>query len=300
METQVLSGFRRYFLGYATSLLGTAMAGPATVFAFLDTGRGADGLGLVLAAGIVPILLCLPVAGVVADRFGCRRAILFADGMRCLNRAAFACTLLLCTGRRRGYSCSSSACRTRATGCSSPAYSALIPGSWTRCPGLGQRADERGQVHGVGHRAVVVGRVVAAFGPALVLGLDSASYAVSFVALSGFRSRCPPTPPASRWFSPRPARGLVGVRLAPLVLDADAAVRAVQLPRLGTVPRPRADAIRTALRRRAGVGRGLGLQRARRGDRRQRPDTRPETPAAAAHQHQRPPRRTRWHRERSR
>ncbi len=65
------------------------------MFAFLDTGHGADGLGLVLAAGIVPILLCLPLAGMVADRVGCRRVILFADGLRCLNRAAFTATLLL-------------------------------------------------------------------------------------------------------------------------------------------------------------------------------------------------------------
>ena len=88
-------GFRRYFLGYSASLLGSAMAGPATTFAFLDTGRGANLLGLVLAAGIVPILFCLPVAGVVADRIGCRRVILFADALRCVNRAAFTAALLL-------------------------------------------------------------------------------------------------------------------------------------------------------------------------------------------------------------
>ena len=60
--------FRRYYLGYAASMCGTAMAGTATSFAFLDTGRGASGLGLVMACGIAPLLLCLPLAGVLADR----------------------------------------------------------------------------------------------------------------------------------------------------------------------------------------------------------------------------------------
>jgi MFS family permease len=87
--------FRRYFVGYSASLLGSAMAGTASTFAFLGTGRGADGLGLVAASGIVPILFCLPVAGVVADRFGARRVLLCADGLRCVNRAAFAATLLV-------------------------------------------------------------------------------------------------------------------------------------------------------------------------------------------------------------
>src|SRR5690242_12646624 len=86
--------FRRYYLGYAASLLGTAMAGTAASFAFLDTGRGAAGLGLVMASGVAPLLVCLPVAGVLADRFGSRRVLLAADGLRCANRAAFALCLV--------------------------------------------------------------------------------------------------------------------------------------------------------------------------------------------------------------
>ncbi|HWG27838.1 MFS transporter [Actinospica sp.] len=201
METQVQSGFRRYFLGYATSLLGTAMAGPATVFAFLDTGRGADGLGFVLAAGILPILLCLPVAGVVADRFGCRRVILFADGMRCLNRAAFACALLLVHRPPTWMFVFFICLQNSGDGLFSPAYSALIP----RLVGGDALVSANAQMSVARSMASVIGpslsgALVAAFGPALVLGLDSASYAVSFVALLGIPVSLPADTSASRGF----------------------------------------------------------------------------------------------------
>lgn len=186
MKTQVSKGFRRYSLGYATSLLGTAMAGPATVFAFLDTGHGADGLGLVLAAGIVPILLCLPVAGVVADRVGCRRVILFADGLRCLNRAAFTGTLLLVHRPPVWVFVFFICLQNSGDGLFFPAYSALIP----RLVDADSLVSADAQMSVARSATSIVGPslsgvLVAAFGPALVLGLDSLSYAVSFVALLG-------------------------------------------------------------------------------------------------------------------
>jgi len=184
MKTQVPPGFRRYFLGYATSLLGTAMAGPATTFAFLNTGRGADGLGLVLAAGIVPILLCLPVAGVVADRIGARRVILYADGLRCVNRAAFTATLLLVHRPPVWVFVFFIVVQNSGDGLFFPAYSALIPRLVDKdvlvsANALMSMARSAAAVVGPS----VSGALVAVFGPALVLGLDSASYAVSFAAL---------------------------------------------------------------------------------------------------------------------
>jgi MFS family permease len=186
MRTQVSKGFRRYSLGYATSLLGTAMAGPATVFAFLGTGHGADGLGLVLAAGIVPILLCLPVAGVVADRVGCRRVIPFADGLRCLNRAAFTGTLLLVHRPPVWVFVFFVCLQNSGDGLFFPAYSALIP----RLVNADVLVSANAQMSVARSATSIVGPslsgvLVAAFGPALVLGLDSLSYAVSFVALLG-------------------------------------------------------------------------------------------------------------------
>jgi MFS family permease len=202
MKTQVSSGFRRYFLGYATSLLGTAMAGPANVFAFLDSGHGADGLGLVLAAGIVPILLCLPVAGVVADRMGCRKVILFADGLRCLNRAAFTATLLLVHRPPVWVFVFFICLQNSGDGLFIPAYSALIPRLVDQdvlVSANAQMSVARSATSVVGPS--LSGALVAAFGPALVLGLDSLSYAVSFVALLGIPVSVPAVATERRRFS---------------------------------------------------------------------------------------------------
>jgi hypothetical protein len=43
---------RRFFIGYLTSNVGTAMSATALAFAVLDSGHGASGLGVQVAAGI--------------------------------------------------------------------------------------------------------------------------------------------------------------------------------------------------------------------------------------------------------
>ena len=65
--------FRRFYTGYVTSLLGSAMSPVAIAWAVLDSGTSATGLGYVFAAGVVPQVLVLPIAGAVADRLGRRR-----------------------------------------------------------------------------------------------------------------------------------------------------------------------------------------------------------------------------------
>jgi MFS family permease len=179
-------GFRRYFLGYSASLLGSGMAGTATVFAFLNTGRGANLLGLVLALGIVPILLCLPVAGVVADRLGCRRVILFADGLRCANRAGLAATLLLVHRPPVWVFALFIFVEGAGDGFFYPAFSALIPRLvddevLTPANVLMSMARSGSAVIGPS----VSGVLVAAFGAPLVFGLDATSFAASFIALLG-------------------------------------------------------------------------------------------------------------------
>ncbi|MFI5619121.1 MFS transporter [Streptomyces sp. NPDC051567] len=66
----------RTFAAFATALIPTTLT-----LALLRTGSAGD-LGLVLAAEMVPMLLLLPVAGVVADRFPARRVVLAADLVR--------------------------------------------------------------------------------------------------------------------------------------------------------------------------------------------------------------------------
>src|SRR5215831_1839648 len=82
--------FRRFYAGYATSLLGSSMSTVAIAWAVLDSGAGATGLGYVFAAGVVPQVLLLAVAGAVADRLGRRRVMLGADALRCAAQASLA------------------------------------------------------------------------------------------------------------------------------------------------------------------------------------------------------------------
>src|SRR4029077_648186 len=60
--------FRVFYLGYPSALLGSAMSPIAINFAPLDRGVTETGLGVVLAAGVVPQVLFMIGAGVVADR----------------------------------------------------------------------------------------------------------------------------------------------------------------------------------------------------------------------------------------
>jgi MFS family permease len=194
-------GFRRYFLGYAASLLGSAMAGPATIFAFLDTGRGASPLGLVLALGIVPVLLCLPIAGVVADRIGCRRVILFADALRCVNRAGFTAALLLAHRPPVWVFVLFIFIEGAGDGFFFPAFNALIPRLvddeiLTPANVLMSMARNGAAVLGPS----LSGALVAAFGPPPVLGLDAASFAASFLALLGIPLAIPAAPGAPKRF----------------------------------------------------------------------------------------------------
>ena len=203
METQVSEGpdasarsarrrvlaqpaFRRYYLGYASSLLGTAMAGTAATFAVLDSGRGAADLGLVSASGIVPLLVCLPAAGVLADRFGSRRVLLAADALRCLNRAAFALCLVAVPRLPLWLFVLFSVLQNIGDGLFLPAYSALIPrlvdGASLR-PANAALALAKSTFAVMG--PAVSGVLVAGCGPALVLGLDSVSFGVCFLALLG-------------------------------------------------------------------------------------------------------------------
>jgi len=85
-----LRDFRVFTLGYATSVLGTAMSTVALAFAVLDSGGSATTLSLVLAARIVPMVLVLPTAGVLGDRFPRRWVMLWADCGRAAAQAAIA------------------------------------------------------------------------------------------------------------------------------------------------------------------------------------------------------------------
>ncbi|NUP49832.1 MAG: MFS transporter [Catenulispora sp.] len=179
--------FRWFFSGYLTSKLGTAMAPVATAFAVLHTGAGAAGLGYVMAARIVPIVLILLLGGVFADRLGGRRVMIASDLLRCGSQTAFA--VLLLTGHATlPVMMTVSALAGVGEGVFTPSLQALIP----RLLPADRLGDANAllsvAVSGTGVAGPALGGLIAAVlsgaaGPAAVLLTDAASYAVSVVVL---------------------------------------------------------------------------------------------------------------------
>lgn len=179
--------FRWFFTGYLTSKLGTAMAPVATAFAVLHTGVGAGGLGWVMAARIVPVVLLLLLGGVFADRLGGRPVMLVSDVVRCGAQAAFG--VLLLTGHATLPAMIATAVLSGiGEGVFSPSLQALIP----RLIPEPRRGDANAlisaAVSSAGVAGPALGGLIAAVfggaaGPAAVLFLDAGSYAVSVVVL---------------------------------------------------------------------------------------------------------------------
>jgi len=179
--------FRRFFIGFTTSELGTAMSATATTFAILDSGKSAADLGYVMAAGIVPIVLCLLGGGVFADRIGSRRVMLGADCVRCLAQTALAVALFT-TRPPLWVIIVLVMVRSAGEGFFTPALSALTP----QLLGRGNTTDANALMKMAGSSADVAGPalsgiLVAFLGPAAVVALDAASYLVSIFTLWSIR-----------------------------------------------------------------------------------------------------------------
>ena len=179
--------FRRFYTGYATSLLGSSMSTVAIAWAVLDSGASATGLGYVFAAAVVPQVLLMAIAGAIADRLGRRRVMLTADALRCAAQAALAATVF--AGRPAlwvfvllaGLVGTGQAFFT-------PAMDALTVevaprdqlGNANALYGLATSATRIGG-------PVLGGLLIALTGPGVVVAADAASYAVSVLALSLIR-----------------------------------------------------------------------------------------------------------------
>ncbi|MGW7520195.1 MFS transporter [Streptomyces sp. NPDC054796] len=85
--------FRWFFLGTLASVIGDFMAPVALAFAVLDTG-GAEDLGVVLAARVLPLVAFMLLGGVIADRLPRRTVMLWSDVVRAASQGALAALLL--------------------------------------------------------------------------------------------------------------------------------------------------------------------------------------------------------------
>jgi MFS family permease len=179
--------FRRFYIGYATSMLGTSMSAVAIAFAVLASGGTATSLGVVFAANIAPMVAFMLGGGVLADRLGRRPVMLTADVARCAAQGTLAATLF--AGRPHVWLFVVAAFVV-GTGNAffQPALSALsgLPVQLAPRDQLGNANALFGMVQPAAQVAgpALAGIVIAAGSPAAAIAVDAASYAVSAIALA--------------------------------------------------------------------------------------------------------------------
>jgi len=179
--------FRRFSVGYATSSLGTSMSAVAVTFGVLASGGSPAGLGLVMAAGILPQVLLVLGGGTIADRAGRRTVMLASDGLCFAAQSSLAAAML--TGRPPLWLFAALAAAV-GTGAafSGPALSGLMveivpAGDLAGANAVCSLAQSATGILG----PALAGLLVAAASPASAIAADAASYAVSAAALASLR-----------------------------------------------------------------------------------------------------------------
>src|SRR5580698_9551409 len=212
--------FRRFYVGFVTSLLGSSMSTVAIAWAVLDSRVNAPRLGLVFTATVVPQVLLLPLPGPNPDRLGRRRVMIGADALRCAAQATLAVALaverpplwlfvLLAWLGGMG------------TAFFTPALNALTVEIAPR-----NQLANANSLFGLAGSATRIagpalgGVLVAVAGSAVVVAVDAATYAVSVLALSLLQLPSPgrgtagPPGPAGRPGTEPPARSTLRADVA--------------------------------------------------------------------------------------
>ncbi len=175
--------FRRFYVGYSASLLGSAMSSVAIAFAVLGAGGTPSGLGVVFAANIVPMIAFTLGGGALADRLGRRAVMLAADVTRCAAQGGLAASLYL--GHPRLWLFVAAAL---AVGTGNAFFQPALAGLPVQLAPRDRLGDANALLAAVQPAAQVAGpalagMLIAATGPAAVVAVDAASYAASAVAL---------------------------------------------------------------------------------------------------------------------
>jgi MFS family permease len=182
----VLAGrnFRRFYVGYATSLLGTTMSSVAIAFAVLGSGGTPTTLGVVFAANIVPMVAFMLGGGVLADRLGRRPLMLAADVARCAAQGALALVLFL--GHPHVWLFIGAAV---VVGTGNALFQPALSGLVVQLAPRDQLGDANA-LFGMAQPAAQVagpalaGILIAVTSPAAAIAVDAGSYAVSALALA--------------------------------------------------------------------------------------------------------------------
>ncbi|MEW1547371.1 MFS transporter [Streptomyces tsukubensis] len=186
--------FRLFFTARTASLLGDAMLPVAITAAVLRAGYGTSGVGYALAALVAPFAALIIFGGVMSDRFGARRLMIISDVARLGSQGVLALLFLLGTPPLW---------QILALLALIGAGSALFqPGVATVTPLIAHDVQKANATLRVAESvAVVIGPSVAGLllvvsSPAVVVGVDALTYAVSGVCL--LRLRSVPMGPAGR------------------------------------------------------------------------------------------------------
>jgi hypothetical protein len=195
--------FRVFYAGYATSLLGSAMAVVALTFAVLGDGGSSADLGFVFAAEVVPQVLVMIGGGVLADRVGRRVVMLTTDSTRLVVQATMAAALF--AGRPPIWLFVVLAAL---LGAGEGLFNPALGGLRTEIVARDMLADGNALLSVVQSGAAVVGPalagiLIAVSSPGVVLALDAASFGASVLSLALLR-----VPPA-RLAAQSPWRDLV-------------------------------------------------------------------------------------------
>jgi predicted MFS family arabinose efflux permease len=198
--------FRLLFVGQLVSLLGDGVFVVALSFAVLSETDSEAALGIVLAAGSLPLVAFVLVGGVWADRLSRRRVMLAADGVRMVVQGVLA-GLVLAGHAPVGAFVVLYGVYGVAMAFFSPASTGLVPetlpaAELQRANGL--LAMTRSVTGIVG--AALGGVLVAVLGAGTAIAVDSLSFAVSVLALASMR-----TYPPSREDEPRAFRQKLSV-----------------------------------------------------------------------------------------
>ena len=176
--------FRRFYIGYATSMLGTSMSAVAIAFAVLASGGTATSLGVVFAANIVPMVAFMLGGGVLADRLGRRPVMLTADVARCAAQGTLAAALF--AGRPHVWLFVAAAF---VVGTGNAFFQPALSGLPVQLAPRDQLGNANALFSMVQPAAQVAGPalagiVIAAGSPAAAIAVDAGSYAVSAIALA--------------------------------------------------------------------------------------------------------------------
>jgi hypothetical protein len=175
--------FRYFFIGQTTSQIGSGMAPVAVTFAVLEHHGNATDVGLVGAAGLVPVVIFLLIGGVVADRFSRRLVMLGSDVLRAFAELGLGAWILLERPPIWGFMALAAVVGV-GMAFFNPAMTGLVPqvvseGNLLQANALNSLSGSSAQIIG----PAIAGVIVGVWNPGWAVVVDGLTYAVSVASL---------------------------------------------------------------------------------------------------------------------